>query len=101
MKFLTGKNLFILSLTLGALTPFFYVAANPRLITPDSLEKGYAVQVASTTDAISALETVYSHCHLPASLGSTCATAGDKIQSLKTDLHTLQVSYQLMQGSLQ
>ncbi len=100
MKISTGQKVFVLGLILAFASPFI-VGANPKLVTPSTLAKGYAVQVASTTKAITLLESTYSKCHIPATVGSPCALVGEQIKSLNTDLHILQVSYNLLNSSLE
>ncbi len=100
MKILTGINIVVLSLILAFASPFV-VGANPKLITPTTLAKGYATQVASTTNAIAGLQVSYAKCHMPTTFGSQCALIGEQIKSLTEDLHILNVSYNLLNASLE
>lgn len=108
MNMTNGQKTLWLSLILGifAVGAPIYAMANPRAITPDSLDKGYKAQQAAISGQIKGLQDTYSKtCEnqtvYVAGRSSKCIDLHTQVVHLNDDLHTLQISYQLMQASLQ
>ncbi len=90
----------VLGLILAFATPFV-VAATPRTITPDNLAKGYTIQQTVIQNQIDSLNVQSLRCHSFSTIGSRCALINEQIKSLTGDLHILEVSYNLLNASLE
>jgi hypothetical protein len=100
MKTLTGINIVVLGLILWFGLPIA-ASAYPKLITPTSLERGYSIQIASTTAQLKLIQADYAKCNVLSTVGSLCAKDATQIKSLTEDLHILEVTYHLMDSALQ